>query len=53
MWRTGNPAENLGTAPTGSANDGTGTHDNGTGNGANPKDFERGSNPGKDGGGKP
>jgi hypothetical protein len=28
----------------------TGTHDNGMGNGKNPKDFERGSNPGKHGG---
>jgi outer membrane protein assembly factor BamB len=39
-----------GSGASGSSSTGSGTHDNGMGNGKNPKDFDRGSNPGQHGG---
>jgi len=43
---SGSSSDGSGSGTGGSSSTGTGTHDNGIGNGKNPKDFDRGSNPG-------
>ena len=54
---TAGPASSSANSPSGASggtsSPGEGTHDNGVGNGANPKDYERGSNPGEHKGAKP